>query len=562
MTPWNTACPDWERRLLAGLPLVPELPLFRAEAARALRVFNRLRLPDVIGTPTFEEAAGDWFKAIVAAIFGSLNPETARRMIQEAFLLVPKKNAKSTGAAGIMVTAAIINRRPEAELLLVAPTKEIADISFRQASGMIKIDRQLDKTFHLQRHIRTITHRVSGAAIQIKAADTDAITGGKQTFTLIDETHVFASKPRAAEVFVELRGALAARPDGFLLQITTQSKSQPAGVFRRELNRARAVRDGTLALPLLPILYELPAPMAKSGAWREPKNFGLVNPNLGRSVDVEFLRREMETAERDGPDQLALFASQHLNVEIGLGLRSDRWPGAEFWERRADKALTLEELLERCDVIVAGIDGGGLDDLFGLALLGRCRETREWLLWSHAWAHTSVLDRRKSIAARLKDFETAGELTIVDDRLDDLDGIVSLIGQVDDAGLLAGVAVDPAGLGEFVDALAAIDITTEDGRVIGVPQGYAMMNSIKTAERKLANGTLRHSGSALMAWCVGNLKLEPTATAIRATKQQAGDAKIDPLMAAFNAVALMMKNPESSGSIYDTPERAGGFLVL
>jgi len=36
----------------------------------------------------------------------------------------------------------------------------------------------------------------------------------------------------------------------------------------------------------------------------------------------------------------------------------------------------------------------------------------------------------------------------------------------------------------------------------------------RAAERKLANGTLWHAGGALMAWCVGNLKVEPTATGL------------------------------------------------
>jgi len=48
---WDTSCQDCEERLLSGRSLVPELPLFQAEAAKALRVFKRLRLPDVIGTP-------------------------------------------------------------------------------------------------------------------------------------------------------------------------------------------------------------------------------------------------------------------------------------------------------------------------------------------------------------------------------------------------------------------------------------------------------------------------------------------------------------------------------
>ena len=82
--------------------------------------------------------------------------------------------------------------------------------------------------------------------IKVKAADTDVIKGGKQYATLVDETHVFAAMPRAAAMFLETRGALAVRPDGFFMQITTQSKTPPAGVFKSELANARDVRDGKL----------------------------------------------------------------------------------------------------------------------------------------------------------------------------------------------------------------------------------------------------------------------------------------------------------------------------
>jgi phage terminase large subunit-like protein len=78
-----------------------------------------------------------------------------------------------------------------------------------------------------------------------------------------------------------------------------------------------------------------------------------------------------------------------------------------------------------------------------------------------------------------------------------------------------------------------------------------MMNSLKTAERKLANGSLIHADQELMNWCVGNLKIEATATAIRATKQNAGDAKIDPAMAMFNAVTVMATNPDAIRSVYE-----------
>jgi len=366
-------------------------------------------------------------------------------MIQEYFLLVPKKNGKSSYSAAIMVVALIMNRRPNAEFLLIAPTKEIANIAFKQASNIIKLDRELSKLFLIQSHIRQITHRETGAAMQIKAADTDTISGVKATGILVDETHVFAKKPNAADVFVEIRGALAARPDGFMIQISTQSKDPPTGVFRTELRNARDVRDGKLILPMLPIIYELPERTSRDGGWKDEKTWPLVNPNLGRSVDHAFLANQLLTAEREGAAQLALLASQHFNVEIGLGLRSDRWAGADFWIRNAAPIESLDDLLNQCDVALIGIDGGGLDDLLGLVVLGRHIVTRKWMLWCHAWAHRIVFERRKDIASKLNDFAAQGDLTIVETPGLDVEQVADLVMKIDEAGLLpekAAIGVD------------------------------------------------------------------------------------------------------------------------
>lgn len=549
---WETACPDWAERIMAGRSLVPDLPLFEQERDKALRIFNRLKLPDVIGQPPMSEAAGDWFRDIVAALFGAYDPETNRRMIQEVFCLVPKKNGKSSYAAAIMVVAMIVNRRPNAEFLLIAPTKEIAGIAYRQARGIIKADPELAKLFHPQDHIKTITHRENGATLQIKAADTDVITGSKSTGILVDETHVFAKKTNAADIFVEIRGALAARPDGFMIQITTQSKEPPVGVFKSELALARDIRDGLVTLPRLPVLYELPEEIAKDGGWKRPEYWPLVNPNMGRSVDRVFLENEMLVAERNGPEALALFASQHHNVEVGLALRNDAWAGARYWLGAADETLTLDELIERSEVAVVGIDGGGLDDLLGMAVIGRCKTTRDWLLWNHAWAHDDVFEQRKEIASRLQDFIDQGDLTRCEDPTQDVREVADIVERIRDAGLLPekhGVGFDPQGVAAMVDELAEREIEGE--QVVGVSQGFRLSSAVWGAERKLKDGTLWHAGSEMMAWCVGNAKAEQRGNAVLITKQTAGKAKIDPLIAAFNAVTLMSRNPVAAGGAFD-----------
>ncbi|WP_108259335.1 terminase large subunit [Mangrovicoccus ximenensis] len=546
---WSTACPDWESRVVAGEPLVPFAPLYPEEAAAALEVFKGLRIVDVPGKPTFGEACEPWVFDFVAAIFGAYDPERAKRLITEFFLLISKKNSKSTIAAGIMVTALIRNWRHSAELLILAPTIEAANNCFKPAADMVSEDPDLGDPetglLHVVDHQRLIKHRVTSATLKVVSADDKTVGGKKAAFVLVDELWLFGKQARADSMLREATGGMVSRPEGFVIYLSTQSDEPPAGVFKDKLDYARDVRDGRIADPqFLAVIYEFPKAMVDSKAFMEPENFRVTNPNIGRSVMADWLVREMGKEIAKGPQTRNVFLAKHLNVEIGLNLRANRWPGAEFWAAKGDAALTFETLLDRSEAVVIGIDGGGLDDLFGLSVLGREAGTRCWLSWCHAWAHSGVLERRQSIAPKLREFEAEGSLTFVDDKLEDLSEIVEITGVVRDRGLLAAVAVDPAGLGELVDAMAGIDVTQEAGTLIGVGQGYAMMNAIKTAERRLVNGTLMHDGSALMAWCVGNLKIEPTATAIRASKQTAGDAKIDPVMALFDAVTVMSRNPE------------------
>lgn len=496
----------------------------------------------------------------VRTIFGAYDAKTARRLIREFFLLISKKNTKSTIAAAVMLTALIRNWRHSAELLILAPTLEIAANSYKPAADMVRADPELLVLLHVQDVIRQITHRITKAFLKVVAADTDTVGGKKAAFVLVDELWIFGKRANADAMLREATGGLVSRPEGFVIYLSTQSDEPPAGVFKEKLDYFRDVRDGKVIDPKsVGVLYEFPKAMVEREAYLDPASFYITNPNLDRSVSGDWLQEELIKAKRAGPKALATYLAKHLNVEIGMNLRANRWPGAEFWKRREDPSITLESLLDRAEVVIPGIDGGGLDDLFGLTVLGRCRETKQWMSWSHAWCHKGVLDRRKSIATVLEDFSARGELTIVDDELDDISAIIEIIGNIKELGLLACVAVDPAGLGEFADALALIGITVENELLKGAPQGYAMMNAIKTSERKLANGTLKHAPSTMMTWCIGNLKIEPTATAIRATKQNAGDAKIDPVMALFDAATFMSLNPQPAAKSY---LQSGELLVL
>ncbi|MES3709094.1 terminase large subunit [Pseudomonas putida] len=544
---WTTACPDWWRCLAAGESIIPE-PLFPDEAEAGLDVFKGLKIVDAPGSPTIEAACAPWVLAFAGAIFGSYNSETGERLIREVMLCIPKKNSKSTIAAGIMLTALIRNWRLSAEFIILAPTKEIADNSFIPAKDMVNNDDELKALLHVQPHLRLITHRETGATLKVVAADSDVVGGKKAVGVLIDEAWLFGKNPKAADMIREATGGLLSRPEGFIIWLTTQSNEPPAGVFRSKLNYARGVRDGRIDdNRFLPIIYEFSQEMIKSGEARKPGNFHLVNPNIDYSVDRPTLERLFMQAELDGEAELRGFLAKHLNIEIGLALMSDAWVGAEFWEAQASAWLSLEEILTRCEVIDVGGDGGGLDDLLGLAVMGREAGTRRWFHWAHAWAHPSVLERRKSEAPRLRDLEKAGDITIVERIGDDVEQFAAIVARVNGTGLLDKVGLDPAGIGAVLDALA--DAGVEEDKIVGISQGWKLTGAIKTTERKLAEGSLLHCGQPLMAWSCGNAKGVPSANAFLITKQASGTAKIDPLMATFNAVSLLSLNPEGRGGM-------------
>jgi phage terminase large subunit-like protein len=211
MEPWSLAVPDWRERIRAGRSLLPDLPhLNRAQANRAIAIFNKLRLPDVIGTPALAEAGADWFREIVGALHGSFDPVARERMIREIFLLAPKKSSKTSYAAALMVTTLLMNERPRAEFLLVAPTVSLAHIAFSQALGMVDKDPDgfLRKRLHVQEHLRKITDRRTKATLEIKAFDTTVLTGVKPTGVLLDELHEIAKVAAAERIIGQLRGGL------------------------------------------------------------------------------------------------------------------------------------------------------------------------------------------------------------------------------------------------------------------------------------------------------------------------------------------------------------------
>lgn len=535
-----------------------DVPLNAKRAAKAVAFFNRLRLPDVVGNPTLAEACGEWFRDILCAFLASEDPVTKRRLVWELLCLVPKKNSKTTYAAALGLTALYMEDAPSRQMLIVAPSQNISMRCFGQAQGMIRLDPRLEAIFKVTDHRKSIERKTTKTRLDVKTFDTSIVTGEIPVLTIMDELHELGKHAAAAAVMQQIRGGSVTTKGGQLLMITTQSDQRPTGIWRTELKKARDIRDGKAGADpiMLPVLYEFPAPLQRDeNYWRDERHWPLVLPNIGRSIDQRRLSEDYWNNGRATDEAEQIWASQHLNIEIGVGLRGDGWSGAAFWDDGADETLAdLDTLLARSEVVTFGADGGGLDDLLGVAVIGRENETRRWLLWNHALAHEKVFDVRKEIKPRLVDFTQERSLTVCGTAADMMSRFGDIFARVLDSGKLPkkdAVGVDPNNVAAMIEELTARGMTAEMLRRL--LQGPALSPAWWGLEMKLADGTLSHAGLALMSWVVGNAKVTPRGNGIMITKQVSGSAKIDPLIATGCAAILMSWNPQvAAESVYAT----------
>ncbi len=322
MTPvWSTSCLDWGDRIRAGKSIIPS-PIFLDQAEEALEIFKQLKIVDAPGSPTFGESCAQWVFDLVASVFGAYEVESGRRLITEWFVCLPKKNSKSTLAAGIMMTAVILNWRQSGQFTILAPTVEVATNAFAPARDMARKDEDLDALLQVQTHVKTITHRESNATLKVLAADSNTVGGIKSIGTLIDELWLFGKQAGAEAMLREAIGGLASRPEGFVIYLTTQSDDPPAGVFKQKLQYARDVRDGKIIDPgFVPIIFEHPPDTIH----RQPHDIGHLafdqfHERVARRVVILYAVR-------------AGLASPFIAFDVGLHGRVVELPEANFRHR-------------------------------------------------------------------------------------------------------------------------------------------------------------------------------------------------------------------------------------
>lgn len=500
------------------------------------------------GTP-FE--LSPWQQFLVGSLFGWKRQDGTRRF-RVAYDELPRKNGKSTIAAGLGLLLAFFDDEPGAEVYCVATKRDQAKIVFNESKRMV------ETTPALKRRIAVLTAnmhvRESSSKLQPLGADADSTDGLNPSGVIIDELHAH----KTSALVDVLQSASGARAQPLRFEITTAGFDRLSVCWKHHDYSIKVlegiVEDDTW--------FAFIAAADEGDDWREAGTWQKANLNLGVSVYPDYLEAECRRAEKI-PGEQNTFRRLHLNQWTE---QSSRAIDMAVWDAAAGEVL--EERLEG-QPCMAALDMASTNDLAAeVKLFGPDAEgfydvlCRFWI--PEASIAVGQSRRPEEIRRQLAEWVEQGWITATPGNVTDYDFVEKAILEGGVRFRLRELAFDRWNVTQLITHLQDEWGTGESAtiKVIDVGQGFASMaGPTKEFLRLVADGKIRHGGNPVLRWMVSNLALkQDPAGNLKPDRESSGD-KIDGVVALVMALGRSMVAPAKSESIYDQRGTAGEEVI-
>lgn len=478
-----------------------------------------------------------WQQAIIANLFGWIKPNGCRRY-RELNLWVPRKNGKSTLAAGIALLLLFGDREPGAEIYSAANDRPQAALVFDQARQMRDACPALVGMSKVRESYKSITGPLLSVYRAI-SAETKTKDGFNAHGVIYDEIHASVSR----KLYDVLATAMGSRSQPLLLVITTADFDRES-IGNEKYDYAAKVRDGILCDPqLLPVLYEAD----RKDDWSSPEIWAKANPNLGVSVSLEYLQRECRRAEAVAAYENT-FKRLHLNIRTE---QDDRWLQMTAWDMGAGE---LPELRGRRGV--CAFDVASTKDLAAVALVFELGDGAIAVLPHFFIPEEGAAERERRDRVPYLAWSKQGLVTLTQgNRIDQAYIRKHIRERCHDYGI-SQIGYDPWNANKL-----ALELQDEDGfELVQIRQGTATMNEpAKQLERLLPAGKVLHGGNPMLRWQAANVAVKTDSKGNICPQKPSKNSpnKVDGIICLVMGIAMLMQPGRRSAYTEDR-----GLLVV
>jgi len=453
---------------------------------------------------------------IVEPLFGAKRADGTRRY-RTCYVEVPRKNGKTTLAAGVALYMLFVDREPGAEIYSAAADRDQAAICFDIARQMVEASPALRDRVKIYR--RSIVNKKSGATYKVLSADAHTKHGFNASCIVFDELHAQPNR----DLWDVLTTSTGARRQPLVFAITTAGHDQQSICWEIH-EHACKVRDGIIVDPsFLPVIYAAD----KDDDWTVEPTWAKANPGFGVSVYPDYFRQEVAKA-RESPSSQNTFRRLHLNVWTStevLWLQMDKWNACGG--RRDD----LDG--KSC---YAGLDLAKTGDLTALSLVFPHEDGTFDVLPTFWIPEDSARIKARRDRVPYLEWSQQGHIELTPGNVTDYAWIEKRIDELAKRYSMREIAYDPWNASQTAQSLAGKGYALKEFR-----QGFASMNEpTKKLEELIIAGKIRHGGHPVLAWNAGNVSVKNDAAGnLKPVKPDYMSGKrIDGIVATIMALGL------------------------
>jgi phage terminase large subunit-like protein len=475
-------------------------------------------------------------------IFGWKRCADRTRRFRRFFWTMARKNGKSTLGAGIAILGAMadinpFNNRPEdvAEVVLCATKKEqVEKVMYAEIERMrLQSEHVKAMSTPINRQI-TFTHNKG----YIRCIGSDKpFDGLNPHMVLMDEKHAWREHHRKFYDTMVTGSGNRSQP---IIGDFTTAGDDTSLLWQEDINYARGVVMGDFVdETYFSYIFELDEqdnPLDES-LW--PK----ANPNLGVSIELEYLREQAAKASTSAVD-LNRFTRYHGNRKVSS---FSRFILPADWDELASDLSTWRD----ADAITAGIDLGGRDDLASFGVVARFPVDEDEdgnTIWRYeGFTRSFIVDETHRDLSKQPwaGWIASGELVVsryVVAALRD-----EFLAMADEQGIRA-VAYDPYNAAQLGDELSQAGL-----EVLKMPQNHFQfhepMQELTAAIRE--KRFTPDKTDNILRWCALNMMTTTNAQGKMMPDKRNSSEKIDAAVALLMALRLAMLAPSRpTGSLF------------
>lgn len=473
----------------------------------------------------------NWQIAVIGNVFGWKKPDGSRRY-REVLIYVPRKNGKTTMAAGIVLLGLFEDDEPGAEIYGAGAKYAQACYVFEHAQGMVKnCDELYDrcqifkgqaKAIQLTEHPDNVDD--IGCYRPISSESTEG-HGQNTHMGIIDELHL-----QPDDTLVNsMRTATASedRRQPLIVYLTTADFDRPS-VCNQIHEYASKVRDGLCDPSFLPVIYEAPL----DADWTDEAVWHASNPNLGVSVSLDYLRKECKRAQ-EIPAYQNTFLRLHLNIKTGqetVFIPLEQWDACDG--EVDEKALKGRKCF-------GGLDLASQSDIAAWVLLFPPTKTDDkWRVLPRFFIPAeNARERERRDRAPYITWGKQGLVTLTAGSSIHYKAIEATIIADGNSFDIADIGADDWNLEYLRQELSEIGV-----EMVKFGQGFRSMSepTKKLVHGLIPAGLLAHGGNPVLRWMVGHAMCqEDSAGNVKLDKQKSSE-KIDGLVALVMALGRAM----------------------